>query len=117
MEFITWPIALSIVGTLVVVLTFLKTYIKRNDKPWENEMIEHKRESLNNDEKIKTSIALNELSIEEIKNRLFELKKEIDNDRKSSVKDIHKLEDKIEKLTQLMIDILQKINFYENNIK
>jgi len=107
MENITWPVAVSIMGTLVIIAGFLMNWIKKNESPWSEDI-------QTTDDKLSTSIRENEHRTtvmegkqHELKRRVDELKIDLKEIEESSDKKMEKIEEKLEKITQLMIDILQ----------
>ena len=110
MEAITWPVAVSIMGTLVIIAGFLMNWIKKNDAPWGDDIQK-------TEDKLSTSIRENEHRTtvmegkqHELVRRVDELKLDLKEIEESSDKKMEKIEEKLEKITQLMIDILQNAN-------
>lgn len=109
MEAITWPVALALVGCLVTVLTFLKSFLSKNDKPWQPDIDKDRRSTDGNRQKLETKIIIAEGHLDDLKRRLEELKKELRDNKNSNDRTNDKLEEKMEKLTQLVIDIISRI--------
>lgn len=105
---ITWPVAISFVGTLVILATFLASYVKKNESPWSKDLkaLEDKLEA--HIRSIDHRLIVAEGALDEIKRRLDEIKEEINANKAATGNKFDKTEEKLEKITQLVIDILQK---------
>ena len=110
MEEITWPVAVSIMGTLVIIAGFLLNWFKKSDAPWSDDVQRA-------EDKLQTSVRENEHrttvmegKLHETIRRVNELKLDLKEIEDSSDKKMEKIEEKLEKITQLMIDILQNAN-------
>ena len=110
MEEITWPVAVSIMGTLAVVATFLFNYIKKDESPWSSDLQKTEEELNTNTRNLEHRVTVGEAKQQELIRRVSELKDELKALGESSEKKIEKIEEKVEKITQLMIDILQNTN-------
>ena len=107
MEEITWPVAVSIMGTLVIIAGFLLNFFKKADAPWSDDLQK-------TEDKLQTSVRENEHRTtvmegkqHELVRRVDELKLDLKEIEDSSDKKMEKIEENLEKITQLMIDILQ----------
>jgi len=107
MEEITWPVAVSIMGTLVIIAGFLLNWFKKTDAPWSNDlqMTEDKLSTDIRETEHRTTVM--EGKQHELLRRVDELKADLKEIEDSSDKKMEKIEEKLEKITQLMIDILQ----------
>jgi hypothetical protein len=108
LEAITWPVSMALIGTLVVLATFLITFIKKNDSPWQKDLktLEDKIEL--HIRSVEHRVTVSEGTLIDILRRIEEIKVEITNTGNHNDKNFDKTEEKLEKLTQLIIDILQK---------
>ena len=110
MEAITWPVAISILGTLAVVATFLFNWIRKDEKPWSSDIQKSEDETNSSMRNLEHRVTVGEGKQQELIRRVNELKDEVKSQGENSEKKIEKIEEKVEKITQLMIDILQNTN-------
>jgi len=110
MEEITWPVAASIMGTLVIIFGFLMNYIKKNEKPWADDLQKTEDNVNTNIREIEHRTTVTEGKQHELIRRVNELKDDIKAMEETADKKNEKIEEKLEKITQLMIDILQNAN-------
>lgn len=110
MDAITWPVAASILGTLVVVATFISSHLRaKSMKPWSDDLSrssDNIRSQLRNAEH---RVTVAEGKIDDLIRRAEELKREINQTNISTEKKIEKIEEKLEKMTELVIDILHNV--------
>lgn len=109
MESITWPVAIALVGCLITLLTFLKSYLAKNDKPWQADIDTDRRTTDSSRQQLEQRIIITESSLDDFRRRLEELKADMKSDKINNSHNIDKLEERLEKLTQLVIDILGKL--------
>lgn len=110
MDFITWPVAIAIIGCLVTVLTFVNAYIRKDEKPWIKDIHEDRRKDTEKYIVFERRITVGESTLTDIKQRLEEIKSDVVKKDIDTQKQIDKLEEKVEKLTQLIIDLFHKFN-------
>lgn len=110
MEDLTWPMVVSLIGSLVIIAAFLMNWIKKNDAPWAEDIqtVENKLSTSIRENEHRTTVM--EGKTQELIRRVDELKIDLKAIEDSSDKKLEKIEDKLEKITQLMIDILQTAN-------
>jgi predicted nucleic acid-binding Zn-ribbon protein len=110
MEEITWPVAISALGTLVVIATFMFKWFSKDQKPWTSDLQKTEDELNSGIRNLEHRTTVSEGKQQELIRRVNELKDEVKAQGETSEKKIEKIEEKVEKITQLMIDILQNTN-------
>lgn len=101
MENITWEIVVLLMGGLVTILTFLASIIKKSPKKEDEDALPHKLE-------FATHKATVDQQIKEIKQEIFNLKQDMKDRDEKTLKSIEKLESKIEKFTDIIVDHIRK---------
>jgi hypothetical protein len=101
MENITWEIVVLLMGGLVTVLTFLASIIKKVPKPEDEEVTPHKLEFVSH----KATV---DQQIKEIKQEITNIKQDMKDREEKTLKSIEKLEGKIEKFTDIIVDHIRK---------
>jgi peptidoglycan hydrolase CwlO-like protein len=102
MENITWEIVVLLMGGMVTILTFLASIIKKTpEKEPENDLTTHQLEFVSH----KATV---DQQIKDIKSDLNNIKQEIKDRDEKTLKSIEKLEGKIEKFTDIIVDHIRK---------
>jgi hypothetical protein len=101
MEDITWQIVVLLMGGMVTVLTFLATILKKPKKESDSDFANYQLD-------FATHKAIVDQQIKDIKSDLNNIKIEIKDRDEKTLKSIEKLESKIEKFTDIIVDHIRK---------
>lgn len=111
MDTITWPVAVAIVGTFVALLTFIHTQMKsRKEKPWAEDLQKLGSTTSTKLRDAEHRITVLEGKVDGIQRDLRLLRDDIKSHRDDTVKSVEKVEDKLEKVTDVTINILQEVS-------
>jgi peptidoglycan hydrolase CwlO-like protein len=101
MENITWEIVVLLMGGMVTILTFLASILKKPTPESDNDIANYQLDFI-------THKATVDQQIKDIKSDLNNIKQEIKDRDEKTLKSIEKLESKIEKFTDIIVDHIRK---------
>lgn len=107
MDSITWPIAVSIIGTLVVLAGFLITLFKKDTTPWSADLQQSEDDLATSIREVEHRTTVSEGKQKEIFRRLDELKSDLKDLSDNNDKKNDKLEEKLDNITQLVFELLR----------
>lgn len=113
-DMITWPVAVTFLGSIAVFATFLASYLKQEKRPWGNDLQDIEEKLKEKANKLEHRVTVLEGKNDNVVRRLEELKVALTEKEKSNESKHEKNEKKIERITEIVIDILQSVNSGSN---
>lgn len=111
MEAITWPVALSIVGTFIVLMTFINAQIRsRKEKPWDDDLQQNTTKLSNRLREIEHRVTVVEGKLDALGRTVETIKEDQRIHQNTTSNMVEKVEGKLEKVTDITIDILQDVS-------
>jgi len=108
MDSITWQVAIAWIGSLVALLAFLsKLIMSKHSKPWKDDVDNVKNSTEQSLRELEHRLTINEGVTSEAKRRIEEIREIIRDTSLGTEQKFEKIEVKLEKITQLIIDLLQ----------
>lgn len=109
MDFITWPIAVTIIGGIFAVVMFLVQIFKK-EEPWKSDV--QRMADLMQDRHNQTNhrITVLESKHEELTRRMEDVRNDLQEESESTEKNLNKMDTKFEKLSDMVMSLFRNKN-------